>query len=156
MVQPYFSWYALHSLHLVLKLSDRLFEDLPMQPDTRTFRFSLKLSISLFVLLTLGLLYLDRQLLIPGWLKYVLVLINAVTLFGYWRDKKAAEQQAWRTQESTLLLLGLAGGWPAAFIAQHWFRHKNRKVSFQLLFWLTVVLNISACYSLWLSGWLLP
>ncbi len=127
-----------------------------MQSDTSAFRFSLKFSIGLFVLLTLWLLYLDWQLLVPGWLKYVFVLINLVTLFGYWRDKKAAEQQAWRTQESTLLLLGLVGGWPAAFVAQHWFRHKNRKVSFQLLFWLTVLLHTSALYSLWLSGWLLP
>jgi uncharacterized membrane protein YsdA (DUF1294 family) len=124
-----------------------------MQPTSPAFRFSLKFSIGVFVLLTLWLLYLDWQLLVPGWLKYLFVLINAVTLFGYWRDKKAAEQQAWRTQESTLLLLGLAGGWPAAFVAQHWFRHK---ISFQLLFWLTVLLHTSALYSLWLSGWLLP
>lgn len=127
-----------------------------MQSGTSNFRFSLKFSIGLFVVLSLWLLYLDWQLLVPSWLKYIFVLINAVTLFGYWRDKKAAEQQAWRTQESTLLLLGLVGGWPAAFVAQHWFRHKNRKVSFQLLFWLTVLLNTSVFYSLWLSGWLLP
>jgi uncharacterized membrane protein YsdA (DUF1294 family) len=127
-----------------------------MQAAPRSFRFSLKFSIGVFVLLSLYLLYLDWQLLVPGWLKYGLLLINLVTLFGYWRDKKAAEQQAWRTQESTLLLLGLAGGWPAAFVAQHWFRHKNRKVSFQLLFWLTVLINAAVCYSLWLSGWLLP
>ncbi len=127
-----------------------------MHPTSQVFRFSLKFSIGVFTILTLWLLYLDWQLLVPGWLKYALLLINIVTLFGYWRDKKAAEQQAWRTQESTLLLLGLAGGWPAAFVAQHWFRHKNRKLSFQLLFWLTVLIHISACYSLWLSGWLLP
>lgn len=105
-----------------------------MLPAQSTFRFSLKFSIGLFVLLTLWLLYLDWQLLVPGWLKYVFVLINAVTLFGYWRDKKAAEQQAWRTQESTLLLLGLVGGWPAAFVAQHWFRHKTEKSAFSYCF----------------------
>ncbi|MCA1931322.1 DUF1294 domain-containing protein [Rheinheimera sp.] len=127
-----------------------------MHPTSAAFRFSLKFSIGVFVILSLWLLYLDWRLVVPGWLKYGLLLINLVTLFGYWRDKKAAEQQAWRTQESTLLLLGLAGGWPAAFVAQHWFRHKNRKVSFQLLFWLTVLINTAACYSLWISGWLLP
>lgn len=59
-----------------------------MQSNTSTLRFSLKLSIGLFVLLTLWLLYLDWQLLVPAWLKYVFLLINAVALFGYWRDKK--------------------------------------------------------------------
>ena len=126
-------------------------------PTTPTpFRFSLKLSLGLFLTLTLALLYLDWQFVLAGWLKYLFLLLSATTIFGYWRDKKAAEQQAWRTQESTLLLLGLLGGWPAAFVAQHWLRHKNRKVSFQLIFWLTALINCTVLYALWQAGWLLP
>jgi uncharacterized membrane protein YsdA (DUF1294 family) len=59
-------------------------------------------------------------------------------------DKSAARQGAWRTPESTLLLLGLACGWPGAVLAQAWLRHKSAKPSFQWLFWLTVVLNLTA------------
>lgn len=125
-------------------------------PEHRTVSTGLKLSLSVFVLVTLLLLYLDWQLVVPGWLKYLLLLLNLATLFGYWRDKKAAEQQAWRTQESTLLLLGLAGGWPAALIAQHWFRHKNKKLSFQILFYLTVLLSSGVFYAIWLHSSVLP
>ncbi|WP_419570699.1 DUF1294 domain-containing protein [Rheinheimera sp.] len=125
-------------------------------PEHRTVSTGLKLSLSVFVLVTLLLLYLDWQLVVPGWLKYLLLLLNLATLFGYWRDKKAAEQQAWRTQESTLLLLGLLGGWPAALIAQHGFRHKNKKLSFQILFYLTVLLSSGLFYALWLHSTVLP
>ncbi|MFP5341147.1 MAG: DUF1294 domain-containing protein, partial [Gammaproteobacteria bacterium] len=35
----------------------------------------------------------------------------------------------------------LAGGWPGALVAQQVFRHKTRKLSYQLTFWLIVVLH---------------
>jgi len=63
-------------------------------------------------------------------------------------DKSAARKGAWRTQESTLHLLSLAGGWPGALIAQQKLRHKTRKPSFRVVFWITVVLNCGAF--LWL------
>ena len=48
-----------------------------------------------------------------------------------------------RTPERTLLLLGLMGGWPGAFLAQRTLRHKSSKRAFQMKFWFTVVLNIA-------------
>ncbi|MDP3638593.1 MAG: DUF1294 domain-containing protein, partial [Azonexus sp.] len=68
---------------------------------------------------------------------------------AYALDKSAAQGGRWRTQESTLHLLALIGGWPGALIAQNRLRHKSRKTSFQLVFWMTVLLN---CGGL---GWLL-
>lgn len=69
---------------------------------------------------------------------------SAVTFIVYAIDKTAAEKDRWRTQESTLHLLGLIGGWPGAYLAQKAFRHKSRKREFQTVFWATVILNCGA------------
>ena len=68
-------------------------------------------------------------------------LISAVTLWLYRTDKIKSKKKAWRTPESTLHLLSLFGGWPAAFLSQQLFRHKTRKISFQLIYWLTVLFH---------------
>lgn len=75
--------------------------------------------------------------------------VSVVTFLVYWVDKSAARLGHWRTKESSLLLLGLAGGWPGAVVAQRSLRHKSRKESFQRAFWVTVVMNSAAL------GWLL-
>jgi len=41
-----------------------------------------------------------------------LLLLSLLTFFVYGFDKHAAETGRWRTQESTLHLLALIGGWP--------------------------------------------
>jgi len=74
----------------------------------------------------------------------VLLLINLLTFAVYGFDKSAAQAGRWRTAESTLHLLSLAGGWPGAWCAQRLFRHKSRKVSFMAGYWATVLLNIAA------------
>ena len=69
------------------------------------------------------------------------VLASVVTYSAYANDKYAAQTGRWRTKEGTLLLLGLAGGWPGGLMAQYRFRHKTKKISFQVAYWLTVGLN---------------
>lgn len=59
----------------------------------------------------------------------------------YALDKRAARRSGRRTPESTLQMVALSGGWPGALIAQHVFRHKSVKASFQRVFWLVVVAN---------------
>jgi len=61
----------------------------------------------------------------------------------YALDKSAAIGQRRRIAERTLLLWGLRGGWPGAWLAQQTLRHKTRKLPFALLFWLSVVLNLA-------------
>lgn len=61
---------------------------------------------------------------------------------AYAIDKSAAKNGQWRTPESTLLLIGLAGGWPGAVLAQQWLRHKTSKAAFRWKFYLTVALNL--------------
>ncbi|MBN8451069.1 MAG: cold shock and DUF1294 domain-containing protein [Candidatus Accumulibacter sp.] len=73
---------------------------------------------------------------------------SLVAFFAYAFDKSAALRNQWRTQESTLHLFALLGGWPGALAAQRLLRHKSAKASFQATFWVTVVLNCGAL------GWL--
>lgn len=67
--------------------------------------------------------------------------ISAVAFLLYWSDKRKARTDAWRTPENVLHAVELAGGWPGALLAQQVFRHKTRKVSFQVLFWFIVLLH---------------
>lgn len=72
----------------------------------------------------------------------IYVAVSIVCFAMYAVDKAAAKAGRWRTSENTLLLLGLACGWPGAMLAQTMLRHKANKPSFKLRFWATVVLNI--------------
>lgn len=66
----------------------------------------------------------------------------------YALDKRAARQQTRRIAERTLLLWGLCGGWPGAWLAQQRLRHKTRKTSFRVAYWLSVLLNLGALFGL--------
>ena len=70
--------------------------------------------------------------------------MSLVCAAAYWKDKSAAKKGQWRIRESTLLMLGLLGGWPGAVFAQQMLRHKTRNVTFQVIFWMTVFLNAGA------------
>ncbi|UTY60935.1 DUF1294 domain-containing protein [Massilia sp. erpn] len=78
------------------------------------------------------------------WPAAVYGVASVLAFIFYAIDKSAARSERWRTPESTLLLLGLACGWPGALLAQQWLRHKTVKTSFQLMFWATVLLNMAA------------
>jgi uncharacterized membrane protein YsdA (DUF1294 family) len=70
-------------------------------------------------------------------------LVASAACFGvYAMDKAAVKAGRWRTSESTLLLMGLACGWPGAALAQKWLRHKSSKPSFRARYWATVALNV--------------
>ena len=77
---------------------------------------------------------------------------SAVCFVVYALDKSAARQGRRRTPERTLLLLGLAGGWPGGLAAQQLLRHKSSKTSFLVKFWLTVMLNLAILIALQ-AGW---
>lgn len=70
--------------------------------------------------------------------------MSAVAFAAYALDKSAAQAGRWRTKEKTLHMLGLAGGWPGALLAQRILRHKSKKQSFQAASWLTVIVNCAA------------
>lgn len=68
--------------------------------------------------------------------------LSIATFLAYWKDKRAARAGRWRTQESILQALSLAGGWPGALLAQRLLRHKSSKASFLTVFWVTVLANV--------------
>ena len=76
------------------------------------------------------------------------MVMGLLTGWVYARDKQAAESGTWRVPEKTLHLLELCGGWPGALYAQQALRHKTRKIDFQAVFWMMVVVNVSVL--LWL------
>lgn len=81
---------------------------------------------------------------LPPWVAGLYVAASVVAFFAYWIDKVAARKHRRRTSENTLLLFGIACGWPGAIIAQQMFRHKTQKPSFQAAFWISVVVNCGA------------
>jgi uncharacterized membrane protein YsdA (DUF1294 family)/cold shock CspA family protein len=100
---------------------------------------------SLFAIPAFVLVYFVVALLwrVPGGFAALYVIASLVCFAAYAWDKSAAVSGHWRTAESTLLFLGLAGGWPGALIAQQVLRHKSNKASFRSAFWVTVVLNVA-------------
>lgn len=82
----------------------------------------------------------------------IYLLASICTLIAYKLDKTAAKSSHRRTPERTLHILALIGGWPGAIIGQKLFRHKSKKLSFQVTFWLTIILNCTALA--WLLSWM--
>lgn len=90
---------------------------------------------------------------LPWWVLGAAAGVNLLTFLAYAIDKSAAQNGQWRTKESHLHLLSLAGGWPGAWFAQQWLRHKSRKAEFRAVYWATAVLHCAALGA-WLGGWL--
>lgn len=98
---------------------------------------------ALLVLPILAGIRLDRLLMdwIPvGMFPAYAATISLITSGYYAQDKSQARKKAWRVSENFLHLLELIGGWPGAFLAQRWFRHKVSKGPFQFKFWAIVLL----------------
>lgn len=92
------------------------------------------------------------QLLQAGfvWVLVAYPLASLTSFIQYWQDKANSQRGRWRTSEKALHLIELLGGWPGALVAQQCFRHKTRKLSYQLVFWAIV----AAHQAVWVD-WLL-
>lgn len=83
------------------------------------------------------------------WVIGLFIGINLLSFIITWYDKRIATQnqtspqtQRNRISEKTLYIYALIGGWPAAIVAQQYFRHKTQKNAFKYRFWLSIVINI--------------
>ena len=79
-------------------------------------------------------------------LVYHFICINIAVFLAYGVDKRAAVRGTWRVPEACLHTLEFLGGWVGAFAAQKFFRHKTKKRSYQVMFWLMLVLQGAAVY----------
>ncbi len=115
-------------------------EKLKKNQANKVNRFSIYLSIIFLALITAAYFL--------GHLPQMLVLIyftaSVITYLAYAFDKSKAKRGKWRTQESTLHLFSLIGGWPGAAVAQQHLRHKSQKKDFRAGFWFTLIVNLGA------------
>ncbi len=100
-------------------------------------------------------IYLASRWTVPPLVAGLYAVLSIVAFGAYALDKSAAIAKRWRTPENTLHLLGLAGGWPGALLAQQLLRHKTSKSGFIAAFWCTVLLNIAA-FVCWHTGLAAP
>ena len=131
-----------------------------VRPKSHDHRFSRSGGVTAPAFLLLALL-----LAVPGyalsrlttWIDWRLLLaapivFSVITFFVYRSDKRRAEAGEWRIPETILHLAELVGGWPGAFLAQRQFRHKTSKASFQVVFWVIVLVHQFAAVDS-LVGW---
>jgi uncharacterized membrane protein YsdA (DUF1294 family) len=107
------------------------------------------LAIAIGILFLAGIYALVHRGMLPLGILVLYLAASVIAAAAYGMDKSAAQSDRWRTAERTLHLLALVGGWPGALIAQRMFRHKSRKPSFQVGFFLTVALNCAALLWFW-------
>lgn len=62
------------------------------------------------------------------------LIINIITFFAMWIDKRKAIKGKWRTSEATLLTLVLLGGGIGGIAGMYIFRHKTKKLRFSVGF----------------------
>jgi uncharacterized membrane protein YsdA (DUF1294 family) len=101
------------------------------------------ISISAIVLFVVLYLLLNLKWALASWWAISYLALSLLSLLIYAIDKSAARAGRQRIPENSLHVVALLGGWPGALLAQQWLRHKSSKLSFRIVCWCTVVLNIA-------------
>ncbi len=89
---------------------------------------------------------------LPNIVFIIYMVMSVIAFIAYGLDKSAAKRDRWRTPEKTLQLMGVLCGWPGAIAGQKFFRHKTQKTSFQIVFWISVIINCSGLAVFYLKG----
>lgn len=90
-----------------------------------------------FHLVTAVMLFLLAQIVVilgraPVEILVVYAVMGGLSMYLYSRDKQAAVFGWWRIRETTLITVDLLGGIIGGLLAQHRYRHKQSKASYQL------------------------
>ena len=81
---------------------------------------------------------------LPWFLPVVYTCASLTAYLQYTLDKAAAQADEQRIPEQKLHAMSVVGGWPGALVGQAVRRHKTKKTSFRVGFWMTVVANLAA------------
>lgn len=79
---------------------------------------------------------------VPLYLAPWYAIASLVAVASYWADKKAALVGHRRVPENALHLWTLIGGGAGALVSQTMLRHKTKKLSFRVVFYTTLVMNV--------------
>ena len=96
----------------------------------------------LSVLFCIGLIISILNGKVPVFVGFAYLVISLITILAYAKDKYSAQNNRWRTPESTLHFFSLIGGWPGALFAQRKLRHKTSKSEFISTYRVTVFFNL--------------
>lgn len=116
----------------------------PVEEETVSFRSLLKGDLGIFVLCAAGVLIVLFGLIVklPLEVAAAYIVSSILTYLLYRSDKLSAAKRQSRVPEVTLHFFGLLCGWPGGLVAQQRLRHKTIKTSFQVVFWLTALINL--------------
>ena len=78
-----------------------------------------------------------------------LIVINLISFFAMYVDKRKAKYGRWRIPEQTLFILALIGGSIGAIAGMYTFRHKTKKLRFSIGFPVILILQIILIFSVW-------
>lgn len=73
-------------------------------------------------------------------------IINLISFFVMWYDKKKAQHKRWRISEKSLFLFALFLGGIGIYSGMYKFRHKTKHLKFTVGIPIIIVLNIITCY----------
>ena len=71
-----------------------------------------------------------------------LVVINIIAFLAMGIDKRRSIKNEWRISEKALFTLAFIGGSIGSILGMYIFRHKTKKIYFQILFHVALVLQI--------------
>ena len=77
---------------------------------------------------------------------YYYIVINIIAFAAYFIDKRKAVKHSYRISEATLLGLCLMGGGLGALMGMQVFRHKTKKLAFQILVPASILLHLYLIY----------
>ncbi|MBP5136244.1 MAG: DUF1294 domain-containing protein [Paludibacteraceae bacterium] len=74
-----------------------------------------------------------------------LIVVNVVAFVLYGYDKCCARNNSWRVPESVLLTFAFFGGSVGALVGMRLFHHKTKKLKFNILVPLALILQVILC-----------
>ncbi|MBU4440217.1 MAG: DUF1294 domain-containing protein [Acetobacterium sp.] len=81
-----------------------------------------------------------------------LVIINLITFFLFWNDKRRSKKAVWRIPEKTLLGLCVVGGSVGGILGMRVFHHKTKHLQFSVGMPIILILQVGLFIFLFMRG----